>query len=221
MSGLICVPRKKSRTATGPTIRSEASSRSRSEASSPRATARRSAASSGRRRLRSSGIEQLAELRVVAALGGQARVHRRERRGEEALQVLRQHRLEVACERARVDVLEGGQLAEGLDHERQLRGPAPVDRGLADAGALRDALDGERREADLGEQLERGVEDGLVGDLAARAGRRSALRCCVRPSPSPAPSPTGKRPDPKPVITILYVSFTITGGKRCPRSVRE
>jgi hypothetical protein len=103
----------------------------------------------------------------VAALGREARVDRRERRREKALQVRGEHRLEVRLEAPGVDVLEGGQLPEGLDHERQLRGPAPVDRGLADPGALRDPLDGQRREAQLGEQLERGVQDGLVRDLTA------------------------------------------------------
>src|SRR5690606_35122702 len=81
------------------------------------------------------GVEQLGELRIVAAFAGQARQHRGERRLVEELEVAAQHRAQVVGEVAGVDVLELRQLVERLDDERQLRRPAPVDRGLADAGA--------------------------------------------------------------------------------------
>ena len=167
---------KNRRTVIGPTIRSAARLRSVSAGISPRATPRSSARISGWRRERTTRREQLHELGVVRQLAREARHDRAERRRDEHLEVAAQHPLEIGDEVARVGLLEPGQLAERLDHERQLRGPAAIDRRLADAGAARDALDGEARVADLDQQLERGVEDRAVRLLAARAPRAGARR---------------------------------------------
>ena len=122
-------------------------------------------------------VEQLAQLGVVRPLGREARIDGGEGRREEALEVLREHRLEIAGEAPGVDVLEGRELAEGLYDEGNLRGPASVDRGLPDSRAVRDPFHGERREAHFGEELEGRVEDRAVRLLAAgAAGTRAARR---------------------------------------------
>src|SRR3954469_13400922 len=62
--------------------------------------------------------------------------------------------------------------SEGIDHEPDLRGPAPVDRRLADARPRGDRLDREAIEPVLPEQLEGGCEDRAVDLRIARPARR-------------------------------------------------
>ena len=61
------------------------------------------------------------------------------------------------------------QRGERIDEERVLVGPAPVDRRLADPGSSRDLLNRQRAHADVGHQLERRLDDGTIGNFAARA----------------------------------------------------
>src|SRR5262249_1227273 len=170
---------KNSRTVIGPTIRSAARLRSVSAGASPRAAARSSARGSGWRGRGTTGANTphahgvwgSPPARAITTAPGGARDYRAERRRDECLEVAAQHPLEVVDEVARVGFFERRQLRERLDHERELRGPAPVDRRLPDPGAARDPLDGESRIADLHEQLERGVEDRAVRLFAARSPR--------------------------------------------------
>ena len=64
--------------------------------------------------------------------------------------------------------------AHRAHHEVELVRVAAVDGVLADSGAGGDALHGERLEPHLGEHVDRGLEDRLVGFQAARSTRRVA-----------------------------------------------
>ena len=145
-------------------------------------------------------LEELRQLGIVRAFARQARQHRGERCRVEDLEVAAQHLLQVFGEVARVHVFEAGQLTEGLHHQRELRRPAPVDGGLAHPGAIRDALHRQCREAHLHQQLEGGVQDGLVGLLASRAaGARAGVAAGTHglsrsPRRFAAPSPIARRP---------------------------
>ncbi len=63
------------------------------------------------------------------------------------------------------------QRRERRDEQVLLAGPAPVERRLAHPGARRDVLAAHPVDAVLADRVERGVEDGLFGPLAARPPR--------------------------------------------------
>src|SRR5262249_39629704 len=91
--------------------------------------------------------------------------------------------LAVEAEQIRHDVAaivrrERRPAVEGLDYQVFLGGPAPVDGGLARAGAGGDLADGDVRLALIGQQEGRGLDDRLFGPLAARtAGLTLRLGC--------------------------------------------
>ena len=143
---------------------------------SPRSCARFEDPHEGLPAILRDGLEQLRELGVVGPLSGEARKDRQQRRAHERLQVALQRFLEIALEATVSDVRETGQIAEGLDDQRKLRGPAAVDRRLTHPRALRDALDGERREADLHEQL-----PGSPRGWPCEPPRCAGVRCCPSP----------------------------------------
>ena len=74
----------------------------------------------------------------------------------------------------------GLQCTDRVKQQIFLARPAPVDGGLAHAGAGRHRLDAQALRPGLGEHAERGVDDGALGALAARAGRAGAGRPGVR-----------------------------------------
>ena len=83
------------------------------------------------------------------------------------------------------------QRGQRVDDQRFLVGPAPVDRGLADAGARRDRLDRDARHAAfLGQQVERGVDDRPVRALTARPPGRPRRELVTRLGHRRSPSHT-------------------------------
>ena len=117
-------------------------------------------------------------------VGGQAHV----------VDVLADEVPQVLPGRARVGQRQvGGQAEQRVPHQQDLRVPHPVDQDPVRAGPLGHGVDGQRRVADLGEHVERGVDDrlallevrrtarstaaGAVACLGRCRGRRLARRC--------------------------------------------
>ena len=67
-----------------------------------------------------------------------------------------------------------GELEQERQGERLLGVPAPIDGGLADAGAGGDVLEAQPREALLDEELASCLEDRPADPLAARSAARPA-----------------------------------------------
>ena len=89
-------------------------------------------------------------------------------------------RRSAACRRCRAAVVAvERERARGRDHEVDLARVAPVDRGLPDVRARGDAFDGEPVETTLGEEVDGGFEDRLVGLGAARAARAARFGSAV------------------------------------------
>jgi hypothetical protein len=80
--------------------------------------------------------------------------------------------VQIAMERAGVDDRQARlrELDHGVRQQLGLRGPAPVDRRLVDAGARGDVLHAHRDVADAAQLLERCSDDAVhhTGSAAAR-----------------------------------------------------
>ena len=121
------------------------------------------------------------ELGDAGALGEQDRHCPPERRrGEQRDQAL-DDRVQIAAGGAGVGRggVRFGEAARRRHHEVDLARVAAVDRGLADPGTRGDAFHGEPVEATLREEVDRGLENRLVGLGAAGRPRRRASASVV------------------------------------------
>ncbi len=130
------------------------------------------------------------------ALGGRhdGRHARREPRVGEQLGDAAQHAgdaFPVVVGVGRLDhLLEQG---DGVGDELELAVPVAVDGGLADAGPAGDALDRERPVPDVGELVERGLEDHGARSLDARVDVRRTHRFTARTDRARRRAPSRRR----------------------------